>query len=76
MLLVWIGAALVFGGVVFTAGQALWKGRLSSSPSRPEIATDTLEPRERGTGFGFKANWPGLALIAFGFILLLIGAVS
>ncbi len=37
-----------------------------------------MEPtsRERIGGFGLKANWPGVALIALGFILLLIGATS
>lgn len=75
LLLVWIGAALVIGGVLFTAGQALWRGRLSGSLNRRDIGSDTLEPRERGSGLGLKANWPGIALIAFGFVLLLVGAV-
>jgi hypothetical protein len=38
------------------------------------VAGDTLEPRERGGGFGLATNWPGLALIALGAILLLVGA--
>jgi hypothetical protein len=75
MLLIWIGALLVVGGVVFTAAQALWRGRLSEARQpRPGAATDTLEPPERGSGFGLKANWPGLALIALGAFLLLAGA--
>jgi hypothetical protein len=75
MLLVWVGALLFVVGVVFTAAQALWRGRLSDArQSRPGAATDTLEPSGRTSGFGLKANWPGLALIAFGSILLLAGA--
>jgi hypothetical protein len=75
MVLIWTGALLVVGGVVFTAAQALWRGRLSDAkPIRPGVATDTLEPQERGSGFGLKANWPGLALIAVGSLLLLVGA--
>jgi hypothetical protein len=39
------------------------------------VADNTLEPRRPGAGFGLKNNWPGLALIALGAILLLLGAV-
>ena len=74
--LVWLGALLVVGGVLFTATQAIWRGRLSDARRTPSgLAADTLEPRESGTGFGLKANWPGLVLIALGAFLLLIGAV-
>ena len=77
MALVWIGALLVVGGVVFTAAQAIWKGRLSDArPTRSGVASDTLEPQPRSSGFGLKANWPGLALIALGAVLLLAGAAT
>jgi hypothetical protein len=77
MALVWIGALLVVGGVVFTAAQAIWRGRLSDArPSRSGAASDTLEPQVRSSGFGLKANWPGLALIALGSVLLLAGAAT
>jgi hypothetical protein len=75
LLLIWIGAFLVIGGVLFTAAQAIWRGRLSQGrPAQAPGGSDTLEPPERGSGFGLKANWPGLALIGLGFILLLVGA--
>jgi hypothetical protein len=75
MILIWIGALLVVAGVVFTAAQALWRGRLSDAkPSRSGVASDTLEPQGRSSGFSLKANWPGLAMIAFGSVLLLVGA--
>jgi hypothetical protein len=75
MLLVWLGALLVIGGLLFTAAQAIWRGRLSEARQpRPGAGGGTLEPQERGSGFGIKANWPGLALIALGFILMAAGA--
>lgn len=60
ILLIWAGAALVIGGVVYTAAQGIWRSGFS---------------RERhaftARGFGLKANWPGLAMIGVGAILLL-----
>jgi hypothetical protein len=74
MLAIWLGALLVIGGLVFMAGQAIWRGRLSERRPRAAPAGDTLEPRERGGGFGLATNWPGFALIALGAVLLLVGA--
>jgi hypothetical protein len=74
MLLMSLGAVSVLVGVLFMAAQAIWRGRLSGRRSRSRSRSDTLEPQERGSGFGFAANWPGLALIALGAILLLAGA--
>jgi uncharacterized membrane protein len=83
MTLVMIGALLVLGGVVFMAAQPMWRGRLSSvkRPGQevsqgpgPAGASDTLEPRRAARGLGLKSNWPGLAMIAAGAILLLAGA--
>jgi hypothetical protein len=73
MLTIWLGALLVIGGVLFMALQPLWRARLSGRPSRP--AVDTLEPRQPAAGFGLASNWPGLALVALGALLLLISAV-
>jgi drug/metabolite transporter (DMT)-like permease len=75
MTLVWLGALLVFGGVVFMAAQPLWRGRLSRArPLRSAERSDTLEPQRPATGFGIKSNWPGLALVVVGAVLLLAGA--
>ena len=84
MTLVVIGALLLLAGVVFMAAQPLWLGRLSSIKrpdqkgglglSPEEGASNTLEPRRPATGFGIKSNWPGLAMIAAGALLLLAGA--
>lgn len=82
MAVVLIGALLIVAGVVYMAGAALWRGQLSepaparAAPDRstPNLATPgpTLEPRRRGLGFlGLSQNWPGLLMMAVGFILLL-----
>ena len=74
MLVIWLGALFVLGGLLFMMAQPIWRGRLSDArrPS-PGVPRDTLEPRRPGAGFG-KANWPGLVLIVLGGILLLAGA--
>ena len=74
MLVIWIGAACVLIGLLISAGQAIGRGPLSVA-RRSRSAGPTLEPNTpTGGGFGFKANWPGLALIAVGAVLLLVGA--
>jgi hypothetical protein len=74
MALVWIGALLVLIGVLILAVQPLQRGRLSGGRLREPKASDTLEPRRPGSGFGIKSNWPGLALVGFGIVLLLAAA--
>ena len=71
MMVIGLGALLVFGGVL------IWHGSLSGSgSSRSGPVRDTLEPPRRGLGFlGLGPNWPGLLLIVIGAILLLSGAV-
>jgi drug/metabolite transporter (DMT)-like permease len=75
VVLIWIGALLVIIGVLFLAVQPLRRGELSGGRLRSPQASDTLEPRRPGRGFGMKSNWPGLALVALGVILLLAAAV-
>ncbi|MDX8493176.1 hypothetical protein RFN29_16530 [Mesorhizobium sp. VK22B] len=79
-----LGALLTIAGVVYMAGAALRRGRLSdpapTAPDRPapNLPTPgpTLEPRRRGLGFlGLSQNWPGLLMMAIGIILLLSMAV-
>ena len=73
MLFIWLGALLVIGGIVYLAGQAIWRGRLSGE-GRSSAGTGTLEPPSRGVGFlGFESNWPGIAAIVLGAGLLLFG---
>ena len=76
MILVLVGALLVLAGVVFMAGQPLWHGRLSGRRRlRSTESSGTLEPERPPAGsFGIKSNWPGLALVALGAVLLLAGA--
>jgi hypothetical protein len=75
MLVIWLGALFVLGGLVFTMAQPIWRGRLSAARrTSSAVPSATLEPRRPGAGFGMKANWPGLVLIVLGGILLLVGA--
>ena len=87
MLVIWLGALFVLGGLLFMAAQPIWRGRLSEARRRKSSAVPrdaamkpaepmTLEPRRPGAGFGLKANWPGLVFIVLGGILLLVGAFS
>ena len=79
-----LGALLTVAGIVYMAGAALRRGRLSdpapTAPDRPapNLATPgpTLEPRRRGLGFlGLSQNWPGLLMMVVGILLLLSMAV-
>lgn len=74
MALILLGALLVVAGVLFMALQPL-KGRLSKlrrlGPRRDSV---TLEPEQPGRGFDIRSNVPGLAMVAMGAVLLLIGA--
>jgi hypothetical protein len=60
---VWIGALLIIGGVVFTAWEGIFKGRFRTE-------THSFSAR----GFGFRSNWPGLAMIGVGALLMLAGS--
>ena len=75
MLLIWIGALLILGGVLFLTIQPLRRGQLSGSFLRAKKSIDTLEPSRPATGFGIRSNWPGLALVALGAVLMLAAAV-
>jgi hypothetical protein len=74
MTLIWLGALLVFVGVLQMAFQPIWRGRLSGT-KRLRSGRDTLEPEAPGSGFGIKTNWPGLVLVAFGGASLLAAAI-
>jgi hypothetical protein len=75
MLVIWLGMLLLIGGLVLMAGPPIWRGRLSGRRPRSPVTRDTLERREPGAGFGLARNWPGIAMVALGAILLLAGAV-
>ena len=77
MMVIGLGALLVFGGVLYMVRAVIWRGSLSGSgSSRSGPVRDTLEPPRRGLGFlGLGPNWPGLLLIGIGAILLVSGAV-
>jgi hypothetical protein len=69
MVLIWIGALLIVGGIVLAAGQVLWKGRLSDAHRGG--AGRTLEPQGRARALHPKHHWPSIALVAAGIVLLL-----
>ncbi|TPL46335.1 hypothetical protein FJ937_23395 [Mesorhizobium sp. B2-4-4] len=84
MAVILIRAFLIVAGVVYMAGAALRRGRLSdpapaaSDRRMPNLARQapTLEPRRRGLGFlGVSQNWPGLLMMAVGAVLLLSAVV-
>jgi hypothetical protein len=75
MTLICVGALLVLAGAAFIAVQPLW-GRLSGGRRRAGRPIETLEPQSPARGFGIGSNWPGLALIAIGAVLLLAAAAT
>ncbi|MBB2793813.1 UNVERIFIED_ORG: hypothetical protein GGD58_002672 [Rhizobium pisi] len=68
-----IGAALIIGGLLF-----LLRPTLRRRPSDPHLMPQTgatLEPRRQGLRFlGLSRNWPALAIIAVGALLLVFGS--
>ena len=69
MSLIWLGALLTIGGLLYLVRETIWRGPLSGPIQRRTAAT--LEPRTGG--FAFAKYWPGLALMALGAILMLAG---
>src|ERR1700674_1294810 len=56
MMVIGLGALLVFGGVLYMVRAVIWRGSLSGSGSGP--VRSTLEPPRRGVGFlGLGPNW-------------------
>ena len=75
MLSIKTGAMLILAGIVYLAGAAIYRGRMSDPHIDPRERRPTLEPRYRSLRFlGWKANWPGLLMIVVGGILLLLPA--
>jgi hypothetical protein len=74
MFLMGLGALFAFGGVLYMARTAIWRGPLSG-PACSRPVRDTLEPPRRGMRFlGLGTNWPGILLMAIGAVLLVSGA--
>ena len=77
MAVIWLGAVLVIGGVLYLALQTILAGRFSRLRRvRPARPGNTLEPEQPAGGFDLKSNWPGLAMLVLGAILLLLGAAA
>ena len=76
MLTVWLGAILVFLGLLLMVTHPIWRGRLSTMrQTNSAPASATLEPRKPAAGFDPKEHWLGIALFALGGILLLVRAI-
>lgn len=74
MVLMGLGALLIFGGLLYMARATIWRGPLSGRDSSGPVR-GTLEPPRRGLGFlGLGANWPGVLLMAIGAVLMASGA--
>lgn len=74
MVLMGLGALLIFGGLLYMARATIWRGPLSGRDSTGQVR-GTLEPPRRGLGFlGLSANWPGVLLMAIGAMLMASGA--
>ncbi|MRG57449.1 hypothetical protein GF108_17925 [Phyllobacterium sp. SYP-B3895] len=67
------GALFVCLGILYAVWVAISARRLSSPPRHPDNQNaPTLEPRRQGLGFlGVARNWPALALIAIGVLMLI-----
>ncbi|MDC7742469.1 hypothetical protein [Rhizobium binxianense] len=75
MLAILTGAALIIGGLLFLFSSAL--GRKPSNPHQLPQGGTTLEPRRQGLRFlGLSKNWPALAIIVAGALLLAVGGYS
>jgi drug/metabolite transporter (DMT)-like permease len=73
MFFILLGALLFIVGVVFVVIQPL-RGRLSRARSTgPAAQSKTLEPERPGKGMDMRSNWPGLAMMALGALLMLAG---
>src|SRR4029077_20834652 len=61
MLVIWLGALFVLGGLLFMVAQPIWRGRLGDAKrTSPGVPRDTLEPRRPGAGFYTESElaWP------------------
>jgi hypothetical protein len=71
-----LGALLVVAGVVYMAGTAIWRGRMSDRTPSRSGGSATWEPAHRGVRFlGLGLNWPGILMMVVGAVLLLGGMV-
>lgn len=75
MVLVVIGALVVVAGVAMAAIRTAERGRLSEPHVPTSAQPTTLEPTGQGRRLSFKADLPGLGLIALGLILIFAGAL-
>jgi hypothetical protein len=73
---IWVGALLVLGGLLTLAAPPVWRRHVSGRQPRPRLGRDTLEPREPWVDIDPEEDWPGIALVVMGAILLLAGTFA
>lgn len=76
MVLILLGAALLFAGVVYMAIQPMHRRMSGGQLHSAATADKTLEPPKPASGFGLTANWPGLTMAALGGLLMLAAAAA
>ncbi|WP_407527984.1 hypothetical protein [Methylobacterium oryzisoli] len=64
MILVFAGAALMFGGVLFTAFKANWGAHFK-----------VRQRTDSASGLSVRANWPGLVMLAAA-VVCFLGAAA
>ncbi|PDT03542.1 hypothetical protein CO666_13240 [Rhizobium chutanense] len=75
MWIILIGAALIIGGLLLLFSSV--RGRKPSNPHPLPQGGTTLEPQRQGLRFlSLSKNWPALAVIAVGVLLLAVGGYS
>ena len=71
---IWAGALLVLSGLLVLMVPRLWRRRAGGPPALPTPEPEASQFCE--SGVDPDKDWPGIALIAMGVILLLAGLVE
>ena len=75
--LVWLGALLVFAGVLLTAAKTLFRGRLSGGRGAGQATgAGTLEPERSGRRFSVSGHGISLTLMGLGVLAFLLAAMT
>jgi hypothetical protein len=67
--LLFLGAFLEIAGMAYLVGRAI----MHEPRAAPGSGQDTLEPAAGNTALSLKGYWPGIAMLAAGALLLLVG---
>ena len=73
---IWVGALLVLGGLLTLVAPSIWRRHVSGRQPRPTVGRVAQERREPRSDIDPERDWPDIALIAMGIILLLAGTFA